>query len=136
MSATVEVTNAGCPIVAAQAVTSMSTRTRPGTRRLTPELLRRQLLEPDLATEDVPDHAHLLRLAQRIGAGEDVVAARVPVLAQCARRHGRDVALVDRCGLGCTVGPPDDVTLTDRGPPPELRVRREHPGPDERGLES
>ena len=51
---------------------------RPGTRRLTPELFGRQLLEPDVATQDAPDHAHLLRLAQRLGAGEDVIAARVP----------------------------------------------------------
>lgn len=58
----------------------------------------------------------MLRLAQRLGAGEDVIAARVPLLLRGAPHHGRDVVLVDRCGLACTVRPPDDVALTDRGP--------------------
>ena len=46
---------------------------RPATRRLTSELFWRQLLEADPAAEDIPDLDHLLRLAQGLGAGEDVV---------------------------------------------------------------
>jgi hypothetical protein len=86
MSATVGVTNAGRPIVAPHAASSMST-TGPGQRPrcLTPELFGRQLLKPDPAPEGVPDHAHLLRLARRLGAREDVVAARVPVLLEGPR---------------------------------------------------
>jgi hypothetical protein len=51
-------------------------------------------------------------------AREDVVTARVPVPMQGARRHGRDVTLVDRCRLGRAVGPPDDVAVPDHGRPP------------------
>jgi hypothetical protein len=42
-------------------------RARPGSRRLAPELLRRQLFESDPAPHDVADDAHLLRLTQRLG---------------------------------------------------------------------
>jgi hypothetical protein len=111
-------------------------RRRPVTRRLSTELIWRQLLEADPTAEDIPDHAHLLRLAQRLGACEDVVAARMPLLIQGARRHGRDVTLVDRCRLGPAIRPSDDVAVTDGGTPPELCVRREHPRPDERRFES
>src|ERR1700716_3930381 len=95
---------------------------RPGIQRLTPELVGRQFFEPDLAANYIADHAHLLRLAQRLWAGEDVVASRVSVVVQDARRHRGDVALVDRCGLSRPIGPADDVTLTDGPPPPELGV--------------
>src|SRR5512133_2322453 len=43
-------------------------RTGPGIHRLPPELFRRQLLEADPATEDIADLAHLLCLAQGLGA--------------------------------------------------------------------
>ena len=130
------VTSAGVPIVAFQAASSMST-TGAGQlpKRHPPELLRRQLLEGDLLLQDLCDDADLLGLAQRLRAGEDVVASRVPVLPERQRGDGRDVTFVDWCGLGSAVGPPDGVTRTDRGRPPVQRVRPEHAGPDESPLQ-
>src|SRR5471030_1687031 len=55
-------------------------RPRPAIRRLAPELFRRQLLEPDPASDDGPDDAHLLGLTQRVRTRKDVVSSGVPVL--------------------------------------------------------
>ena len=115
-SATVDVTYAGRPRVARQALSSIST-TGPGQRPAVslPELLRRELVEADRASDGGPDGGHLVGLTQRLRAGEDVIPSRMPVLVQRARRHRPDVALVDRRRLRRAVGPPDHVALPDRG---------------------
>ena len=64
-----------------------------------------------------PMMLHLLGLTQRLGAREDVVAAGMAVLVQRARRHGRDIALVDRCRLGRAVRPSDDARRFGSRPP-------------------
>ena len=56
------------------------------------------------------------------------------VLIQGPRRDGRHVAVIDGCGLGRAVGPADDTVVANRGRPPEQRVRREHPRPEDRRL--
>src|SRR5260221_400168 len=71
-------------------------RARPPTRRVLPELFGRQLVEPDPSPNGGSDGAHLGGLTQRLGAGEDVVPSRVPVLVERTRGHGRDVALQRR----------------------------------------
>jgi len=68
-------------------------------------------------------------------ATQDDSPARGAGFAQGPRRHGRHVAVVDRCGLGGAVGPPDDAVGLDRARPPEQRVRREHPRSEDRRLE-
>src|SRR5437764_11020224 len=57
------------------------------------------------------------------------------VLIQSPRRYGCHVAVIDGCCLGSAVWPPDDSLDANRGRPPEQRVRREHPRPDDRRLE-
>src|SRR5215470_18053415 len=57
------------------------------------------------------------------------------VLVQGPRRDGGHVAVIDGCRLGSAVRPPDDTADANRGRPPEQRVRREHPRPDDRRRE-
>ena len=111
-------------------------RRGPRSRRLGPELVGRQLLESERAPDRVTDRAYLRGLAQRLGAGEDVVAIRVPVVEQHARGHRRDIALVDRGRLGGAVRPTHHVAARDLRPPPVPRVRREHPRPQDRHIET
>src|SRR5215468_7555963 len=76
--------------------------------------------------------AHLLRLAQRFGPGEHVVASNVRVVSQYPRSHARNVPLVDRCRLSRSVGPSHDIATPNLSRPPVHRIRREHARPDER----
>jgi hypothetical protein len=93
MSSTVEVMNAGVPIVAPpRGEQHVHGRARPASLRLASELVRRQLLELDPTPQDLADEAHLVCLTQRLGPREDVVASDMSVLIQGSRHDGCDVA--------------------------------------------
>ena len=77
-------------------------RTRPATRRLAAELLRRQLLELDPAPDGGADDTHLLDTTQRLGPREDVIASGMSVL-DSARAA---TAAMSRSSIGAVSAPP------------------------------
>jgi hypothetical protein len=95
MSATVEVTYAGLPIVAPQAASSMSTTGRgqiPSvSRRNSSDHSSSNLIQRPRTSPMIP---YLVRLAQRLGTGQDVVAAGSDAAAS-GRREGTTLARED-----------------------------------------